>query len=76
MKFNSFTALCAAVLAPTIFMACDDTVSQVGSSLAGANVEILIDSSFTATGHTVLVPSIQPKTTDQLIGKIVTLGGQ
>ena len=70
MKFNSFTALCAAVLAPTIFMACDDTVSQVGSSLAGANVEILIDSSFTATGHTVLVPSIQPKTTDQLIGKI------
>ena len=62
--------LFAAMGAITGFTACDDTVSPIGSSLTGDNVEIVIDSAFSISGHSVRVEAISPKTTDQLIGSI------
>ena len=67
---HSFIALCTAALAIFAIASCNDDTSTIGSSLSGQNVEIVIDSSFTVSGHTVRVARIKPKTTEQLIGRI------
>ena len=70
MKSRIYTALAIAAVAFSGFTACDDTASEIGTSLGDDNVEIIIDSSFTAVGRTVIVDYIQPKTAHQLIGRI------
>ena len=70
MKKSPLIALCSAALALLAIASCDDTTSTIGSSLTGQNVEIVIDSTFTVSGHTVRVTDIKPKTTEQLIGRI------
>lgn len=52
------------------FVACEESASHIGNSIIGQNAEIVIDSSFTVTGHTVALDSIIPKTTQQLIGSV------
>lgn len=52
------------------FTACDDTTSTIGSALTSGNVEIMVDSDFTITGHAVPLTAIRPKTTEQLIGAL------
>ncbi|MDE6196958.1 MAG: DUF4270 domain-containing protein [Muribaculaceae bacterium] len=69
MRLRPLIILLAAVLCAG-FIACDDTVSTIGSSLTGDNAQIVVDSSFTVTGNSVPVTSINPKTTNQLLGSI------
>lgn len=70
MKFHFLTLLCGVALSAGLFTACDDTASEIGTSIAGADVKIVVDSSFTASGKTVIVNTIRPKTSVQLIGRI------
>lgn len=69
MKFRFFSFLIAA-LALGAAVSCQDQVSEIGTSLTGDAVEILIDSSFTVSGRTVTVDVIKPKSIEQLIGEI------
>lgn len=50
--------------------ACEDTTSNIGSSLVNDDVKIVIDSAFTANGRSVAIQSIRPKTVTQILGKI------
>lgn len=59
-----------AALATTAgLFSCGDT-DNIGSSILQDEVKIIIDSSFTATGSSVLYNSVQSKTTTQLLGRI------
>lgn len=60
----------AAVVAPAIFYACDDTATTIGSTLISNDVEIIVDEDYTVTGNSVPVAAIRPKTTQQMIGRI------
>lgn len=53
---------------------CDDDVSTVGSSLITDKSEIIIDSSFVASGFSVRNLTIQSRTSSQLIGRIQAKG--
>lgn len=53
-----------------LFTACDDTASEIGSSLVSDEVSIIVDSAFTVSGHSEVVEAIVPKTTTQMLGKI------
>lgn len=70
MKRRSIYLLFAFISAAVSFFACDDSASPIGSSITGQNAEIVIDSSFTLTGHSVAIDSIVPKTTQQILGTI------
>lgn len=70
MKSSSITALGAVLLMAASAVSCDDTVSQIGSSLAGTTVEIIVDSAYTVEGRSVIVNDIKPKTSNLLIGRI------
>lgn len=52
-----------------IFCACEET-STIGSSLVEDQLKIVIDSTFTATGHSVKVDGIRSRTTTQMLGSI------
>lgn len=52
------------------FVACDDTKTPLGSSLVKDKVEIVIDSSFTVTGRSVVSDQVQARTILQLLGSI------
>lgn len=68
MKNILFVAVILATLMTTV--ACDDEKSTLGSSLVTDNVEIVIDSTFTVTGHSVQSPEVQARTILQLIGRM------
>ena len=70
MKFKLITLLCSVAILAGSFTACDDSASEIGASIAGTDVKIEVDSSFTASGKTVMVNTIRPKTSVQLIGRI------
>jgi len=70
MKFRTLHILPAAAIVAIAFAACEDSANSIGSSLTGDNVEILVDSSFTITGNTYRITSIEPKTNHQLIGSV------
>ncbi|MDE6854307.1 MAG: DUF4270 domain-containing protein, partial [Muribaculaceae bacterium] len=70
MKSSSITALGAVLLMAASAVSCDDTVSPIGTSLAGTTVEIIVDSAYTVEGRSVIVNDIRPKTSDLLIGRI------
>lgn len=54
--------------------ACDDSTSMIGGSLVEDEAEIIIDSSFVASGHPLLDPPIMSRTISQLIGDIDARG--
>lgn len=58
------------ILAAATLTACDDSTSTIGSSLITDDTEIVIDSSFVATGHSVANNVVQSKTITQLLGKL------
>lgn len=65
----------AVIAAVTVaFTSCDDDVSTVGAALITDQSEIIIDSAFTAQGHSVLNTSVQSRTITQLIGKLQAKG--
>ena len=51
------------------FAACDDTATTIGSSIAEDEITIVVDSSYTITGHTVPIGAVQSRTLTQLIGR-------
>lgn len=53
--------------------ACDDESSTIGSSLISDQVEIVVDSAYTLTGHPVPSSRLQSRTTLQLLGDIDAL---
>mgnify|MGYP000066629659 CR=1 FL=1 len=63
----------AAVGVISSFTACDDSTT-VGSSLVKDNVEIVMDSAFTVTGHSVNNDRVQSRTITQLLGQIDAKG--
>lgn len=63
-----FLAFCAAI------SSCDDDVTTIGSSLITDQSEIVIDSSFVLSGHSVRNESVQSRTVTQLIGRIQAEG--
>lgn len=69
MKYQlvNIVAAAAMLLSAT---ACDDTTSNIGSSLVNDDVKIIIDSAYSATGQSVAIQSIRPKTVVQMLGKI------
>ncbi len=52
------------------FAACNDGNSSIGNSLVGDKSEVIIDSTFTLSGHSVRDISVQSKTTTQLLGRL------
>ncbi len=54
-------------------ISCEDN-SNIGSSIIEDTIEVVIDSSFTVSGHTVANPVIQARTDDQLLGRIDAKG--
>lgn len=50
--------------------ACDDDTSTIGSSLIQDQVKIVVDDSFTLTGHSVASGRVQSRTILQLLGNI------
>ncbi len=65
---NYLKALLAVMSLTFLFTACDDS-STAGSSLIEDQVEIIVDSAYTVTGHSVDNPSVQSRTTLQLLGR-------
>lgn len=63
------TALLVATLA-----SCGDTTTTIGSSIIQDKIEVIIDSTFTATGVTVANPVVQGRTDRQLLGRINARG--
>lgn len=57
----------------SILTSCDDT-SPVGESLIDNNVEIVVDSTFTVTGHSVVNDEVRSRTIVQLLGRIDAKG--
>lgn len=70
MKVTSLHILPALALAALVMPGCDETNSNIGASLAGNSVEIMVDSSFTLTGRSVPIKAIRPNTSEQMIGCI------
>ncbi len=56
------------------FAACDDTTSPIGSSIVDDEISIVVDSSFTVTGHTIETGAVQSRTLTQLIGSLRNAG--
>lgn len=74
-KLKLFAAATLLGMTLPAMVSCDeDETSNIGSTLTDNTVEIVIDSVFSVTAHTRLVPTIQPKTTEQLIGLISVPG--
>ncbi|MDE6497912.1 MAG: DUF4270 domain-containing protein [Muribaculaceae bacterium] len=63
-----------AALMALAFAACEDTASPIGSSIVDDKVSIVVDSSFTITGHTVETGAVQSRTLTQLIGSLRNAG--
>ena len=60
---------CATSTLMLILFSCGET-SNIGSSILQDKIEILMDSSFTVTGQSILDEPVQSKTTTQLLGII------
>lgn len=67
------TAISAAVPLMFSFIGCDES-STIGNSIAEDVIGIYIDSSFTITGATQRIDSVQSRTVSQLIGRIDAKG--
>lgn len=74
-NFKLFAAAAMLGMAMPLVISCDeDDTSTIGSTLTDNTVEIVRDTFYTVIGKTVTVPTIQPKSTEQLIGLISVPG--
>lgn len=62
-------ALTAAIVLSAGLAACDDN-STIGNSIVEDEVQVMIDSTFTITGHTVDVDSVRSRTIVQILGQV------
>ena len=67
MKCAAAAALTLMAMAPMV--SCNDD-STIGGSLVSDSLEVVIDSSFTVTGHTIAADPILSRTTMQLLGSV------
>ena len=67
MKYSRLIPLAA--ISSLAFLACEEG-SSIGSSIVSDQVEIVIDSAFTVTGHSVPVESVVSRSEYQLLGSI------
>ena len=65
MKYSRLIPLAA--ISSLAFLACEEG-SSIGSSIVSDQVEIVIDSAFTVTGHSVPVESVVSRSESQLLG--------
>ncbi|MBD5316294.1 MAG: DUF4270 domain-containing protein [Bacteroides sp.] len=70
-KLLFIAAVIAAMCSAT---SCDDDVSPIGSSLVKDQIEIIIDTTYNLTGHSVESPYVQAHTVLQLIGSMTAEG--
>lgn len=71
MKSRIFPALagCLLVLTGLGTVSCKET-SNIGTSLVQEELSVVVDSSFTVSGHSVALTAVRSRTTDQLLGSI------
>ncbi|MDE7155640.1 MAG: hypothetical protein K2N79_05070, partial [Muribaculaceae bacterium] len=67
MKHLSF--LTALILPAVLFIACENT-TNIGPSLVGDQMQIIVDSTFVITGKSVENHRIQSRTITQILGSI------
>lgn len=67
LKKTLYTTLFATAFC---LFACDDDVTTLGNSLVNDNAEVVIDSTFTVTGHSVENDDIQSRTITQVLGSL------
>lgn len=73
MIFTTYLRRSGAALAAAsaiVLAACDDTTTTIGSALVTDTTEIVVDSAFTVTGHSVANPVVQSRTLTQLLGRL------
>lgn len=68
-----FLNLIAGALLATSLVACEES-SSIGESLIQDEIAIVVDSTFTISGHSVLSQKVQSRTTTQLLGLINAKG--
>lgn len=66
---NLFKIVPALIIGLIAFSACEETTS-IGSSLVEDQLKIVIDSSFTISGHSVPLEGVRSRTTTQMLGAI------
>lgn len=70
MSCISLKNISIAALAAIALTACEDSTSTVGTSLVTDHTEIVVDSSFTITGHALDNAVVQSRTLTQLLGRL------
>lgn len=68
------TAIFTLVTLMTVMVACEDDNTTIGGSLVEDKAEVVMDSSFTLEGYSVVNSSVMSRSTTQLIGKINATG--
>ena len=66
---KKFPILFGSVLLLSVFTACEES-STIGSSIIQEEVEIVVDSSFTVSGKSVINNKVQSRTVTQLLGRL------
>lgn len=56
--------------AAAVMTSCDDSTTTIGTSLVTDQTEIIVDSAFTVTGHSMSNPVVQSRTLTQLLGRL------
>ncbi|MDE6581106.1 MAG: DUF4270 domain-containing protein [Duncaniella sp.] len=67
-------AALAMVAAAVMLTACDDSTSMAGGSLVQDNVDVIMDSTYTVTGHSTPYTEVPSRTTMQLLGSLRAKG--
>lgn len=71
MKTTPFGFLAFVIAAVAmIFASCEDEISPIGEELGRGEVSIQIDSTFTITGKSIYAPNPDPRSQNNLIGRI------
>lgn len=67
---RSLTAIIVAAAAMAMTTACDDSTSTAGGSLVQDNVDVIMDSTYTVSGRSVVYTEVPSRTTMQLLGSL------
>ncbi|MDE5785587.1 MAG: DUF4270 domain-containing protein, partial [Duncaniella sp.] len=67
---RSLPAIIAAAVAMAVTTACDDSTSTAGGSLVQDNVDVIMDSTYTVSGRSVIYTEVPSRTTMQLLGSL------
>ncbi len=70
MRFKTFPVIAASLIASAAIIGCDDTTDGIGSSLIQSENNIIIESDFSLSGHSVENEKVQSRTAMLLLGSI------